>query len=66
MRNLKHLSNLLELLNVDVVVDDLVSELLLDQGLHDGSQLLARAAPGGRALYYHWSLAVNDFIPLFH
>lgn len=66
MGYLKHFSDFIKLLDVNVVVDHLIGEFLLDKILHDWSQLLARTTPWCWALSYNWNLAIYNWIPLFH
>lgn len=61
--NLKHLSNLWELFNIDIVEHDFAS-MVADLFLHEGLEDLARTAPGSGALEYYRDLAVNNLIPL--
>lgn len=61
--HLQHLSNLWELLNVDIVEHDFVA-VVADLFLHEGLEHLARTAPGSGTLEYYRDLAVNNLIPL--
>ena len=61
--HLQHLSNLWELLNVDIVEHDFAA-VVADLFLHEWLEHLARTAPGSGTLEYYRDLAVNNLIPL--
>lgn len=61
--NLEHLSNLWELLNIDIVEHNFAS-VITDLFLHEGLEDLAWTAPGRGALENYRDLAVNNLIPL--